>query len=314
MRALRVLGCVLVGLISLAALGFVFPWLKEGYDREELPLFASVAAALLGIAASWWLLNRRHHRGLAAVGVTLVALPLCIYAALSARVVVNDWRGRHLTRTIQIASLRETDIHWPAIEGPVGVRMEIEVEHAIGLEGNLFAPKIMMGPDPRPTYRDDFFGSLDHGVDAYLTAPLFESSQPPPRDVLARPGRVRVVYDLFPSLLDRRDGKAVCLSATVTQPGFAGLSSPNGPHLGAVWWFAAPGGIYVDLSGPLTDALRRLSALEGKQAPWRAMMRRLEPDALRAAGYRACEPPPPRGGASCYCPPEAAFSPGSRDP
>lgn len=306
MRALRLLGCVLVGLVSLAALGFVFPWLKEGYDREELPLFASVAAGLLAIAVFWWLLNRRHHRGLAAVGLALVAVPLLIYAALSARALVNDWRGRHLTRTIRIASLRETDIHWPAVEGPVGVRMEIEVEHAVGLEGNLFAPKILMGPDPRPTYRDDFFGPLDRGVDSFLTAPVFELGQPPPRDVLARPGRVRLAYDLFPSTLDRRMGEAVCLSATVMQSGFAGLASEPGSHLGAVWFFAAPGGIYVDLSGPLTDALRRLSALEGRPAPWRAMMRRLEPDALRAAGYRACEPPPPRGGLSCYCPPEAA--------
>jgi len=306
MRALRIVGCVLLGLISLAALGFLFPWLKEGYDREELPLFASVAAALLVIAASWWFLNRRHHRGWAVVGVTLLALPLAIYTALSVRVLVNDWRGRHLTGTIHIASLRETDIHWPAIAEPVGVRMEIEVEHAVGLEGNLFAPKILMGPDPRPSYRDYFFGPLDHGVDAYLTAPVFELSQQPPRDVLVRPGRVKVVYDLFPSLLDRRDGDAVCLSATVTQPGFAGLSSSPGPHLGAVWFFAAEGGIYVDLSGPLTDALRRLSALEGRPEPWRALMRRLEPEALRAAGYRACEPPPPRSGAGCYCPPEAA--------
>jgi hypothetical protein len=303
--ALRIVGCVVAGAIALVALAFLLPWLKEGFDREELPLFASIAAGLGIVAGLWWLANRRGAPRLAAIGATLLALPFCVYAALSVRVLVNDWRGRRASRTVRILALRETEIRWPGLEGPVGVRLEVELEHAIGLEGNLFAPKILMGADPRPTYRDYFFGPMDQGVDAFLTVPGLERDQYPARDVFVRPGRVRMAFELFPSTMDRRDGNAVCFSAMVARPVFEGLSYEAGAHLGAAWFFAAPGTIYVDLSAPLTQALRRFSAFEGKADPWQAMMRRLEPERLRAAGYRACEPPRPGGGEACYCAPAA---------
>jgi hypothetical protein len=185
----------------------------------------------------------------------------------------------------------------------VGLRLEIEVEHAIGLEGNLFPPKVVMGADPRPTAADYWFGPLDRGVDAFLSTPLFEVDRPrPAREVFLHPGRTRLVYELFPSTLDRREGQALCVHATVGRAGYDGLSTTPGTHLGAAWFFAAPGGLYVDLGGPLTDALRRWSSYEGKAADWTGLMRSLDPPALAAADYGPC-PPTRHHVETCYCPP-----------
>ena len=46
----------------------------------------------------------------------------------------------------------------------------------------------------------------------------------------------------------------------------------------------------VDMSARLTEALRTGSKLQGKQADWDAMHKRLEPSGLVAAGYDLCEP------------------------
>ena len=300
MRALRVFGCFVLGLVSLFALGLVVPFVKEGYDRDELPLFASIAGGLAALAVVWWRLNRRH-RAIAVAGVALLASPIVVYAGLSTRVTINEWRGRHLGQTVRILSLREEEIRWPGLPGPVGLRLEIEVQHAIGLEGNLFPPKVIMGPDPRPTRADYWSGSLDGA--AVLSTPVFERAQSP-RDVFLRPGRTRIVYEMFPSTLERRDGEALCVNATAERTGDGGRTSSTGTHLGAAWFFAAEGGLYVDLGGPLTDALRRGSVYEGKGAAWTALLRGLDPPALAAAGYAPCPPLRPRV-ETCDCPPAA---------
>ena len=301
MRALRVLGCFVLGLVSLFALGLVLPSVKEGYDQDELPFFASIAGGLAALAVVWWWLNRRH-RAIAVAGVALLAPPMVVYAGLSTRVTINDWRGRHLAQTVRILSLREEEIRWPGLPGPVGLRLEIEVEHAIGLEGNLFPPKVVMGADPRPTRADYWSGSLGSG--AFLSAPVFELDRQPSRDVFLRPGRTRVVYEMFPSTLDRRDGAALCVHATVGHIGDGGRVSSTDTHLGAAWFFAAQSGLYVDLGAPLTDALRRGSVYEGKPAAWTALLRELDLPALAAAGYAPC-PPRPHRVETCYCPPAA---------
>ena len=301
MRALRVAGGAVLGLVSLAALGLVLPFVKEGYNRDELPLFTSIAGGLAALAVVWWLLNRRH-RAFAVAGVTLLAPPIVVYGGLSARVTINDWRGRRLSRTVRVLSLREKEVHWPGLPGPVGLRLEIEIEHAIGLEGNLYPPKVVMGTDPRPTQADYWYGPMDHGVDAFLSTPAFELDGQPSRDVFLRPGRIRLAYELFPSTLDRRDGEALCLNAAVGRADDPGLAPPPGARLGAAWFFASGGGLYVDLGGPLTDALRRGSAYEGRRDAWTALMRALDPPALAAAGYAPCAPGRHHA-ETCHCPP-----------
>ncbi len=297
--ALRVIGGAVLGLVALAALALLLPSLKEGYGREELGQFAAIAIGLAVLAAGWWLLNREGHRGAAATGVALLAVPLLIYAGLAAQIAVNGWRARRLARTVRVAAIRQTDLRWPGIAEPVGVRVEIELDQAVGLVGNLFAPKVVMGVDPRPT-ADDYF-SIQYREGPVLTVPLLDLEAQPPRDVLARPGPTRLVYDLLPSTVSRRDGEMVCLETAFAEA--SPRASRQGSHLGASWLFAAPGGIIVDLSAPLTDALRRMSALEGRPAAWDAMMRAVSPDRLSLAGYQPCASSRPGVRGRCVCRP-----------
>jgi hypothetical protein len=142
-------------------------------------------------------------------------------------------------------------------------------------------------------------------VDAFLTPPRFEpQAQTPARDVFLRPGRARIVYELFSSTLERRDGEAICLNSTTARPEYRTVPASIGRQLSAAWFFAAGGGLYVDLGRRLSEALRRSSAYEGKPAAWTALMRAVDPEALAAAGYRPC--PTRHQPESCYCPPAAA--------
>ena len=302
MRFLRLLIFVAVSLGSLVALVFLLPWLKEGFGVEELPLFAAILAALVTAAVVWWAVNRRSRGGLFVLGMLALGPPLLAYAGLTTRLVVNHWRGQRLERTVRILSLHESEIRWPGVDGPVGVRLELELEHAVGLEGNLFPPKVVMGSDPRPRADDYFFRVAERGIDRALEAPVFETAQTPPRDVLARPGRVRLTYELFSSALQRRDGAAACLGRYAPPRAPGALSRSDGKDLGAAWMFAASGGVIVDLGGALTDALRLESALQGKPDEWRRMIDRLEPASLEAAGYRRCTPVRPGSFETCYCP------------
>jgi hypothetical protein len=284
--------------VSLFALAMVLPSVKEGYDREDLPFFGSMAGGLAVLAVVWWRLNRRH-RAIAVAGVALLAPPMVVYAGLSTYVTINEWRGHHLARSVRILSLREEEIRWPGLPGPVGLRLEIEVEHAIGLEGNLFPPRVIMGADPRPTRAE--YWSESFGSGAFLSAPVFELDRQPSRNVFLRPGRTRVVFEMFPSTLERRDGEALCINATAGGTGNGGPKSSTDAHLGAAWFFAAQTGVSVDLGRPLTDALRRGSAYEGKPAAWTALLHGLDPPALAAAGYAPCLPPRHHV-ETCYCP------------
>ena len=290
---------------SLLALVLLLPSLKEGFGIEELPLFAGVTAVLATVVVVWWLVLRRTRGALYRTGLVVLAVPLAAYAYLCVRVAANDWRGRRLARTVRMVSLRDHEVRWPGLADPIGVRLDLELEHAIGLEGNLYPPKIVMAADPRPTYDDYFFGPMDRGVDATLEANVFQPGDPEiPRDVLLLPGRVRLSYELFPSVLVRRAAGRLCLTDRERTAGRRELAISRGGNLGAAWFFAAPGGLIVDMSAPLTDGLRRWSALQGRPEDWRCLMRSLEPAALEAQGFRLCAPPRPASFEVCYCGPD----------
>lgn len=304
MKALRIALLVVVACASALASLFLLPWLKEGHDIEELPLFLSIAAALAVLGLAWWAVNRGAPGALFALGATALAVPLLAYGYLSLRLVWNEWEGRRLARTVTVVAIRETEIRWPRLDGPVGIRLEVHTEHAIGRRGFATSPRILMGADPRPDRRDYYFGPFDHGVDDFLERPIYELPAPE-TSVFAASGRTTIAYELFPGALQRRDGSAVCLVDPRLRPGRQTPAIPSGSDLGAAWFFVAEGGPYVDLSAPLTEALRRGSRLQGDPRAWSAMMRRLEPGSLEGAGYTRCTPPRPGQFEACYCPPDS---------
>ena len=144
MTLLRVLLFVLLCIASVTALLLLLPWLKEGYDIEELPQFLGVVAILVVLGLGFWAACRRAP-ALRVAGLAILGLSLAAYVLLSARLVVNEIRGRILTSRMRIARLQESSIVWPGIEGPVGLRIEVDLESGFGMAGNLFPPQILMG-------------------------------------------------------------------------------------------------------------------------------------------------------------------------
>ena len=122
-------------------------------------------------------------------------------------------------------------------------------------------------------------------------------------DYLVGPGRLCLSSQSFGHRVcdpaeDPKDGCASPNWRRVTQPIYA-----DGGDLSALWIAVGAADMVVDLGPALTATLRAESRLEGDQAGWTAMQKRLEPAGLADAGYRLC----PSGEDShtafrtCYC-------------
>jgi hypothetical protein len=288
--------CLLWALGALA-LGFLFPWLKEGHDVEQLPLFAGVAAGLGVLVLAAWK-GLRGKPLLLAAGLLGLLPPLAAYGLLTLGLLADEWRGRSLARSLRITSLRETPIEWPGFDGPVGLRLEIELQHGIRMPGNLYAPKLRMAGADVPTRRDYFFGPAFGGYEAgFLQQPVFQHAgrwhgQP---ELQGSPARLS--FDLYPWKVQRYEaGRKVCFGKWDAE---RVLGSAAGEQLGACWMFAGRGGIYVDVSAPLTAELRARSSYQGRREEWEKLLRRLEPASLLAHGFQPCGDE--QSGDRCYC-------------
>jgi len=232
--------------IAMAALLFLLPSLKEGFGIEELPQFLGMTAALLVVAWLWW---RARHVTVRAIGLAIIALPLLLYTLLDAKVVFNVWYGWHLARESKITAFQSTPVIWAGFDGPVGVHLELDLEHPVVSEVNLFAPNI--GP---------------------LTAPLFPL-RADKRNVFQHGGVVHLSYDLYASTLCRVESpRMVCFWKWRQEPSASAVS----------WQFVTSGGAYADMSQALSERVRG----DGKE--WTAIVKRTQPEGLIRAGFQLC--------------------------
>lgn len=311
---LRVPLFLLLCAASAAAFLFLLPWLKEGIGPEDLSRFLGVTCGLAVLAAAWWAACRKAGRLASAAflgaGLLIVALPLFIYGWASGSLILNQITGLRLERSARIEHFRETPILWPGFTGPVGIRIEMDLVHAAGKEGNLFPPKILMGKSLELSYRSYESEVFWESKRRSLRAPLFRSPAPSPaqmaettrkeRQVMTEPSPAHLTYELYPESVWRLAGPAQVCSMNLNMPNQQ--ADADGEDLSASWFFAASGGLRVDLSGLLTDTLRKNSAFQGKPGEWKAMLERLEPASLEKAGYRVCQDPAAGGsGEMCWC-------------
>jgi hypothetical protein len=291
----------LVALLSAAALVLLLPWLKEGYGIEELPFFAGGAAGLAVLGLLWVALTRRVSSVARVVGLAPVAVALAAYLLLTGRVLWNEAEGRRLSRTVRIARFVEHDILWPGFDGPVGLRLEIELEHGVRRDGNLFPPKVLMGPTATVDRRSYFLGVFDDWSRGFLASPLLTDGRATDHPRLGASSAARLVYEVYPGLVRSARPERVCVTQSGNEEAPYRLIYATGTDLAASWVFVSRGGVHVDLSGPLTAALRQTSRLEGHPLEWEALLRRLEPEGLERAGYERCAEAQPAE--ACYCRP-----------
>jgi len=135
--------------------------------------------------------------------------------------------------------------------------------------------------------------------------------------------RTSLTYFLLPGTVDYLpDRNRICLNGrsfgiplcSKEQKPESGCASPNyvrvtdpiyaeGGDLSALWMAAGAHDLIADLSGPLTAALRRNSALQANPPDWTAIQKRLEPAGLARAGYGPCPPGADSHSSfrTCYC-------------
>ena len=289
MTAIRIVVLIVLCLLSLGALGFVFPWLKEGYGTEELPVFAGLAGGLALCGFAWWWLCGRRDSKLFRTGVLVLGLPFAVYAYLSGKTLYEELLGRQMARGLTVSNYREQPIVWPGFDGPIGLAIEFDAHHSIDRSGNLYSPVIAMVPQlSYELYFRDY-------TRAQLMTPIMQQRTLP--SLNAPPTHVR--YELYPSPVQRVFEGRLCIKEQKYMP--ASVTSNIGESLSAGWFLAAHGGAIADFSPQLTSAVRSGSSLQGKPADWRRIFARVTPEGLAAAGYSPCEQQKPGWNDVCYC-------------
>ena len=105
------------------------------------------------IAVGLWLLSWLSSSGIAgerALGVVILGIPLLVNSCLAVTLSTSGIRARIAERSERITSFREQPIMWPGIVGSVGLRLEIEIAHALPPSGILSPLKILIGGAERP--------------------------------------------------------------------------------------------------------------------------------------------------------------------
>ena len=274
----------------------MFPLLKEGYGREELPLLSGVAAGLVAVTAGVWRSLRSMPR-LRGACVAVLLLPLAVYGWLACSVVIAGWRGRALARSVRVTSLAATPIEWPGFDGPVGLRLEFVLEHGVRFEGNLFPPRLRLGAPAS----SDYFAAVE-GV--WLQEPVFQkvgrAGGDEPR--LAASNPIRLAYDLYPASVQRYEAPLrVCV-----QPAAEPDSTSEGP-VHASFLFVGRNRVSVDLSSALTKALHEQGVPGAGRVERQEMLHRFDPANLRRLGFETCPASPTTWpSAGCWCRPSGA--------
>jgi hypothetical protein len=114
------------------------PFMTEGGDIEEVWLLGGLAPVLAFLGYCWW----RRTRGapvFRTLGLVVLALPLTVHLVLTSTLAGMWLTARVAERRLRIHALRERPIHWMGIADPVGLSLDIDLEHSLAADGILYA-------------------------------------------------------------------------------------------------------------------------------------------------------------------------------
>lgn len=289
----------IIFVVALAGCNFVglFALLATGLPANAPYTFANAFVVLCLVTVVW-------VRALRGTAVGAIGLPLLVITLLmNGGILVYLWRNVAVNRAaldgVRVVSLTERPIRWPGIAGPVGVSLEVVLEHDLPADGRLYSPRVTMGAAAVPSAAERY----DLPYAATLRVPPCNESG------LNRPpySPAHLVYDLYPSSVSAVVfGESICFfeDRENVQTSLPELVSPG--QLRAAWPMSRGWGQgRIDLSAVLTIALQKSSALQGNPDAWRGMLEGLKPSALQAAGYRSCSARCKVGTTdNCYCAPK----------
>src|SRR5438093_11125295 len=206
------------------------------------------------LAAVWWLITwgAPVFRPL---GLVILALPLSVHLLLVVTLSKNWLPARAEASRARIVSLRESPIRWPRIDDPVGLRLDIELEHTMSPRGILYPPQVRMdGPEvPSPK---GYFGTRGRSA-----LGVYPSRQP---DAAPPPSPARLVYELYPpAVMLLSAGEWICLEES---PILDVPCTDGGYHLGASWFAASAAAASAGSIQLRTGAVRAAGHCEGRPA------------------------------------------------
>jgi len=296
----RILFLVIV-LVSALTLYALLPLLKEGWPTES-PLYTlGVVALLLALLVSW----RRVHAGKPTakgagytIGLALVGVPLLFYGFVGLMLAYRAALGFLFDRNVAITGYHTSLIRWDGFDGPVGVRLIVDIDVPFSMQGSFLEPKIGVAPTVEerlsPFRRYYQYCGSPYPCLAAPRMPYRPATNNAPR--LAR-GPLRVTYDLLPGSVAYLENP----SRLCTKQESGDSTYPLKDSVRASWLFASDGNVVIDLSDRLTERIANDDAITWTPTLLQAMYRQFDEKRLLRVGYRRCELRV--SSASCYCRP-----------
>ncbi|MGI9412635.1 MAG: hypothetical protein ACR2PM_03145 [Hyphomicrobiales bacterium] len=163
-------------ILALAGVGLfvLLPFAKEGASLNDMGVFGGVIAAALLLGLMWWLAVGRTFE-LALLGWGVLALPVAAHGAIAVSLLVAYYQGQRLAAATEISGYQEEPIQWPGFDGPIGLKVTVDLAHPSGASAVIQPPEIRMGPAVE-IQRRHLVASLRSGSgyfkDIYLDKPV----------------------------------------------------------------------------------------------------------------------------------------------
>ena len=143
----RVLGFIALLIAAAFALLLSFPFLKEGSSWSEIPLYLGIVGSCVAVGAVWWVVSGFSWRR-ALLGWFVLLVPIAAHLSLAGGLVFDRFQGERDARRTAIVTYSEEAIVWPGFDGPVGVKIDLDLAHPEGMTQRLIdPPEIRMGPE-----------------------------------------------------------------------------------------------------------------------------------------------------------------------
>jgi len=254
----------------------------------------SIMIIFVGLLVVWRLLYKRYEADkywdvrLKYAGYVATTIPAVAFIGLALQQTHYLIQAKLFTSQTEVSKYQEESIKWNGFDTANGLRISITLDHPVTPPGYFHYPKIIMGKngesipeDPERAYWK-FCAEPVIDSSSCLTSPVWPMK---PFPVLSEKSPSTVTFELYPSNLYYVESEnRVCLKkrSPYSEVSFVGLNTV------ALWHYLA-GDHKLDMSGLMTETIRKESKVLKDIDLVQKMYRNAESGAFLAAGYQGCE-------------------------
>jgi len=269
--------------------------LFSGSGLHERALIYSAGVILFGALAFLWF--RMHGRGVVRsvgerriyrAGLFLTLSPLLYFLWVGGSAVLDSAQLYTFSRSIEIENYIETPILWDGFDGPVGLRITMDVSYPFQVDGYFRPPKVVTGISTQAVKEGGNEKYWDYCVEVArdglgcMTSPLWPN---PVFDTLDSESATTVTYELYPAnLYYMESNNRVCLRKRNPYTQVV----RNTGDMAALWHFSNSERI-ITLDDRLESTILDTDSMlkdEKVVAQWYLNM---QSESFLAAGYQSCQ-------------------------